>query len=71
MQNTLPVRRAEHRLSQRDLAKLAGIGPDRYWRIENDHQEPTEHEIATLARVLRTPAGIIFPALAVSSAVSR
>jgi transcriptional regulator with XRE-family HTH domain len=65
MTNELPVWRAKRdRISQRDLAKAAGITADRYWRIENDHAEPTPEEIAALARELDTTPDAIFPPLA-------
>lgn len=64
MTNELHVWRAKrNKISQRDLAKLADIAVDRYWRIENDHQDPTSDEIAALARVLDTTPEALFPAL--------
>jgi transcriptional regulator with XRE-family HTH domain len=64
MTNELPVWRAKRgRISQRDLAKAAGITADRYWRIENDHAEPTADEIAALARELQTTPEAMFPSL--------
>ena len=65
MTNELHVWRAKRdRLSQRDLARAAGITADRYWRIENDYAEPTAEEIAELARVLDTTPEELFPSLA-------
>jgi transcriptional regulator with XRE-family HTH domain len=64
MTNTLRLRRAEHGergISQRDLARLASIHPDRYWRIENQYAEPTEDEQAALAKVLGVARNLIFP----------
>lgn len=62
MTNELPVWRAKRgRISQRDLAKLAEITADRYWRIENDHAEPTAEERAALARALDTTETELFP----------
>lgn len=65
MTNELPVWRAKRgRISQRDLAKAAGINSDRYWRIENDHADPTADEMAALERVLDTTREALFPGLA-------
>ena len=63
MDNTLRIRRAERRLSQRALAKRARIQHDRYWRIQNDYAEPTDTERAALARVLGLPDDELFPQL--------
>jgi transcriptional regulator with XRE-family HTH domain len=71
MTNELPVWRAKRgRISQRDLAKVADIQPDRYWRIENDHVDPTADERAALARVLETTEGALFPELAAAASPS-
>lgn len=65
MTNELHVWRAKRgRISQRDLAKAAGITADRYWRIENDHQAPTPEEVNALARELNTTPQELFPTLA-------
>jgi transcriptional regulator with XRE-family HTH domain len=65
MTNELYVWRAKRdRISQRDLAKIAGISADRYWRIENDHQAPTPDEVAALAKALDTTPAELFPTLA-------
>ena len=72
MTNELHVWRAKRdRISQRDLAKAAGITADRYWRIENDHAEPTADEIAALAIVLDAPPAELFPTLAEQQAEVR
>lgn len=72
MTNELPVWRAKRdRISQRDLAKAAGITADRYWRIENDHADPTADEIAALARVLEATPEALFPSLAEQQAEVR
>jgi transcriptional regulator with XRE-family HTH domain len=64
MTNELHVWRAKRgRISQRDLAKAAGINSDRYWRIENDHADPTPAEMAALERVLDTTREALFPKL--------
>ena len=68
MTNELPVWRARRgKVSQRDLAKAADIQADRYWRIENDHADPTAEERAALARALDTTEEVLFPSLAVAS----
>lgn len=51
--NRLKVLRAEHGITQMDLAQELGIGRDRYWRIENGYETPTDQELARLAKVLR------------------
>ncbi len=63
MKNTLRIRRAERdAISQRDLAQLAGISPDRYWRIEKGYADPTEDERAALALALDCGCDVLFPA---------
>ena len=62
MQNTLRVRRAERRLSQRRVAHETGIGFDRYWRIENDYTTPTAEERTALAAVFGVSEDVVFPA---------
>lgn len=57
----LRVLRAEHDLSQMEVAAHLGCGHHRYWRIENGFQEPTPIEQAKLARLLRTTVEDIFP----------
>ena len=59
--NRLRVLRAERRLSQLDTALSAGIGPTRYWKIENDYTRPTTEESEALMRVFGVPADEIFP----------
>lgn len=70
MTNRLRVARAERRVNQRDVARAIGIGSDRYWRIENEYAEPTDAEIAKLARYLKTPALELFPGLPVNAVAS-
>jgi len=62
MVNTLRVRRAERRLSQKRLAQAAGISFDRYFRIENEYTEPTTEERASLAAALEVAQDVVFPA---------
>ena len=62
--NTLRVRRAEvgHKgISQRALAKKAGIPFNRYWHIEQGYTEPTEAEREALALALGCELAIAFP----------
>jgi transcriptional regulator with XRE-family HTH domain len=61
MENTLRVRRAERRLSQKRLAQAAGIGFDRYFRIENEYTEPTTEEQAAIAAALGVVVDVAFP----------
>lgn len=54
--------RAESQITQMDLALKAGLSRDRYWRIENDYEQPTTAERAKLARALRVEmAALGFP----------
>jgi len=59
--NRLRVLRAERRLSQVDTALSAGIGPTRYWKIENDYTKPTDVEREALTRVFGVSTDEIFP----------
>lgn len=55
----LRVLRAGSSLSQIETAARAGIKHYRYWRIESGYVEPTDSEIAALARVFNVqPAEI-------------
>ena len=56
----LRVPRAERRLSQLDTVLSAGIGPTRYWKIENDYIQPNE-ECEALTRVFGVAPDEIFP----------
>lgn len=60
MTNTLRVRRAERRLSQMALAARSGIEPNRFWRIENEHTEPSPEERARIAAVLGCDESTVF-----------
>lgn len=51
--NRLKVLRAEHRITQMDLAQRLGMGRDRYWRIENGYETPTSDEAARMAKAFR------------------
>lgn len=55
MQNSLRIRRAELRVSQRRLAKLAGIEVTRLWKLENDYSDPTPDERRAIAESLGVP----------------
>lgn len=61
MENTLRVRRAERRLSQKRLALAAGIGFDRYFRIENEYTQPTSGEQQAIAAALGIDVPTAFP----------
>jgi transcriptional regulator with XRE-family HTH domain len=61
MTNRLRVLRAEHRLTQLDLAAQAGIAENRYWRIENLYAEPTLDEQNALAGVFGVRRRDVFP----------
>lgn len=55
MQNSLRIRRAEQRVSQRKLAKLARMEVTRLWKIENDYADPTPGEREIIATALGVP----------------
>lgn len=59
--NTLHIRRAEHRVTQRDAAKALGIGLTRYWEIEKGYTEPTDAERAALCALFGTDDAVIWP----------
>jgi putative transcriptional regulator len=65
MENRLIVLRAEKRMSQADLAKLAGISRSTLSQIENEKVTPDGETIAKLVKALNVPAGEIFSALCV------
>lgn len=44
------------------LADAARITYNRYWRIENEHAEPSDDEQRALAEALNVPLAIVFPA---------
>lgn len=67
MENTLRVRRAERRVTQREVAQAMGVEVTRFWAIENGHKDPTSEERAALARVLETTEDKLFPQLAAAS----
>ena len=52
-QNRLRVLRAEYKISQLDLALKVGLSRDRYWRIENGYDDPSDSELRKLAKALR------------------
>lgn len=58
--NRLKVLRASYHdgrgITQMDLAPKAGLSRDRYWRIENGYEQPTETELARLAKALKVDA---------------
>ncbi len=68
--NRVRVLRAEHRLSQWDVAAELECGHNRLWRIENSFQEPTTAEMAKLAKLFKVPAAEIFPAMKKQEAVA-
>jgi transcriptional regulator with XRE-family HTH domain len=57
----LRVLRAEHRISQIDLAREIGIGPYRCWQIENGYAEPTPDERAAFAKFFEVTESDVFP----------
>lgn len=59
--NRLRVLRAEHRLTQMNLARRIGVGTYRYWQIENGYAEATPDERAALAKALKVPQVEVFP----------
>lgn len=59
----LRVRRAELDVSQIQVASGAGMGLDRFWRIENGVVEPTPAERKAIAKALKAKADDLFPEL--------
>lgn len=57
----LRIARAEHDISQMEVAAHLGCGHNRYWRIENGFQEPTDAEKVALAELFRCRVSDIFP----------
>jgi predicted transcriptional regulator len=49
---TLKVRRMTLGLRQLDIVRATGIQPSRMSLIENEHVEPTEHELEAIERFL-------------------
>ena len=68
MKNRLTVIRAEQKLSQAALAKLAGISRTTLSDIENEKTTPDGETIAKLVQALKVPANLIFLALDVMQA---
>lgn len=59
--NRLKVLRAEREITQMDLALKVGLSRDRYWRIENGYEEPTDDERARLSKALRAETSELWP----------
>lgn len=60
----LRVLRAQQRLSQMEVAAELGCGHNRYWRIENGFQVPTDDEVKKLEKLLKVPLAGVFPQVA-------
>ncbi len=54
---TLKEVRARRRLSVRDLAIRAGVGPSTVYRIEHGKTTPRPHVVRRLSAALRVPPG--------------
>ena len=59
--NRLRILRAEQGLSQLDVAQETDIGPNRYWKIENDYASPTSQERKVLRRLFWVTDADMFP----------
>ena len=59
--NRLRVLRAEFDLSQMEVAAYLGCGHNRFWRIENGFQEPSDEERKKLAKLFKRPISDVFP----------
>jgi transcriptional regulator with XRE-family HTH domain len=57
----LRVRRAELDVSQIEVASAAGMGLDRFWRIENGVVNPSPAEEKAIARALKAKTSDLFP----------
>lgn len=60
LENTLRVARAEQRLSQEDLARMAGVTRQTISSIENGQYGPSALLAFVLARELGKPVGELF-----------
>ena len=63
----LCIGRAALGLSQYQVAHLAGLSTNRYWRIENGWAEATPDEREAIARVLQVEPSAAFPETAAAS----
>lgn len=61
----LRVLRAEARQTQYETAHRAGLGVNRYWRIENGWADPTSADKAAIAKALRVSQSDAFPEVTV------
>jgi transcriptional regulator with XRE-family HTH domain len=43
-----------------EMAELLGVDPETYRRIENEQQEPTQEQLALIARRLGVPAALLW-----------
>lgn len=59
--NRLRVLRAEKRWPQMEAAERAGMGLNRYWKIENGRTEPEPSERKRIAKVFGVTEEIAFP----------
>lgn len=60
LQNRLRVSRAEHRLSQEELARMAGVTRQTISSIENGQYVPSALLAFVLARELKKPVTDVF-----------
>jgi transcriptional regulator with XRE-family HTH domain len=60
----LRVRRAELEVNQFAVADAAGMGRDRYARIELGYADPTPDEEKAIARALKCKRADLFPEVA-------
>jgi transcriptional regulator with XRE-family HTH domain len=51
--NRLRVLRAEHRVSQEDVAREVGMTQAIYWRVENGYRQASKDERRRLARAFK------------------
>ena len=59
--NRLRVLRAEKRWPQMEVAERAGMGLNRYWKIENERAEPEPSERKKIAKALGVTEAEAFP----------
>ena len=59
--NRLRVLRAEKRWPQMEVAERAGMGLNRYWKIENERAVPEPAERKRIAKVFGVPEADAFP----------
>lgn len=69
MQNKLKVRRAELGKTQLQVARAAGMSDSRLSLIERGELDPTDEEMTSLVKALRSRRSRLFPGAAQPNAI--